>query len=148
MATRSYIFIALSKKDFGKEVQFDKNLHKVAEFNHQPPVVKIENKKYMGIYHHWDGYPSGVGLTLINEYKDREKIINLLSGGDASIIIDNVIQYHSWRNENWEHVKPKFVDKIIDDEDYLYLFKNGKWYFKSWNSKLTDLEEYLKNDEE
>jgi hypothetical protein len=42
------------------------------------------------IYCHWDGYPDGVGATLLEHYTDSAKVDQLLALGDLSIL-DNEI---------------------------------------------------------
>lgn len=39
---------------------------------------------FTSIYCHWDGYPTGVGLTLRDHYASDEKVIALLALGDLS----------------------------------------------------------------
>lgn len=150
MATRSTISLKVSESDKGKVFHFDENklpnnftcenecIDKVGD-------VKIE-KDYLTIYHHWDGYPRGVGKTLVYNYNDYDSILNLLCGGDASSINgETIVQYCAWRGEEWEDVKPAQSDTELSvTEEYAYLFKDGKWFFKGYEAKeWTDLEEYL-----
>ena len=58
MATRAMISIA--KREEG------------VSFSEEP------NKTIVDIYHHWDGYPEGLGVTLAS-YLDDKKIVNGLS---------------------------------------------------------------------
>jgi len=62
MATRATIHIA--KREEG------------VSFSEKP------NKKLVSIYHHWDGYPEYLGVTLASYLEDK-KITNGLSGGDS-----------------------------------------------------------------
>ena len=61
MATRSMISIA--KREEG--VSFS----------------EIPDKTIVDIYHHWDGYPEGLGVTLAS-YLNNMKIVNGLSSKD------------------------------------------------------------------
>ena len=45
-----------------------------------------EDGTITAIYCHWDGYPEGVGLTLVNHYQDEDKVRELLSLGSLSIL--------------------------------------------------------------
>jgi hypothetical protein len=153
MATRSNICLVLNKEDIGKVVKFDETklpkgvscynefLDKVEEVTLEKPVLKI--------YHHWDGYPDGVGKTLLKQYNDYNTILNLLLGGDASSINgDSVCQYCAWVGEDWESVKPEQLDNPVLNEKYLYKFENGVWYFRDENEDWTNLEEYLNTHKE
>lgn len=150
MATRSNICLVLNKEDIGKVVKFDqtklpkgvkcdnKFMDKIKEVTLVKPVLEI--------YHHWDGYPEGVGETLVKQYNEYNTILNLLLGGDASSINgDNVCQYCAWRGEDWGSVKPRQLDNPVLNEEYLYKFENGTWYFRDdyENEDWTNLEEYL-----
>ena len=64
MATRAMISIA--KREEG------------VSFSEEP------NQTIVDIYHHWDGYPEGLGVTLAS-YLDDMKIVNGLSGDDKNI---------------------------------------------------------------
>ena len=35
-------------------------------------------------YHHWDGYPAGLGFNLVNNWNTAEKIAPAIALGDAS----------------------------------------------------------------
>ena len=153
MSTRSNIYLKLKDESKGQTIQFDFSKlptahgeqHEKLEF----PIkdVKIpQDAEYIGVYHHWDGYPENLGKTLLEQYNDYDTILNLLLGGDASTINNNnVCQYCAWRGEDWEYVKPKQLDKPAFNEEYLYKFENGVWYFRDEyeNEDWTNLKEYL-----
>ena len=161
MATRSTISLKVSESDKGKVFHFDENklpynltcenkcIDKMGD-------VKIE-KEYLTIFHHWDGYPHGVGKTLVNKFKNYNSILNLLCGGNASSINGKqIVQYCAWRGDEWDDnyggVQPKQSDTEPSvSEEYAYLFKDGKWFFKGYEvEEWTDLKEYLEThtDEE
>lgn len=156
MATRSTISLKIAESDKGKVFHFDESklpiLEEVGEkvtcmndFIDKVGDVKLE-KDYLTIYHHWDGYPEGVGDTLTALYDNYETILNLLCGGDASTINDmKICQYCAWRDEDWDSVQPKQSDEEPSvTEEYAYLFKDGKWFFKGYEAEeWTDLKEYL-----
>lgn len=90
------------------------------------------------IYCHFDGYPSGVGETLMENYDTKEKIEELLNLGDLSSLgldIEDSIFYNRDREEDWEQVKPANhinEEKFIKDAqgcwaEYAYLFKEDEW---------------------
>ena len=162
MATRSTISLKVSESDKGKVFHFDIDklpksvLGYEDDFINKVGDVKLE-KDYLTIYHHWDGYPEGVGETLVEKFNDYDTILNLLCGGDASSINgETIIQYCAWRGEAWNDayggVQPKQSDTEPSvTEEYAYLFKDGKWFFKGYKvEEWTDLKEYLEThtDEE
>lgn len=143
MATRSYIAVVIKTEDKGRVITPDLVLlGKGICSNLKEPVfhnTTLENG-IISIYHHWDGYPDGVGQTLLDEFNDYEKALNLVSFGDASSIngVDATF-YNSWRGgEDWDFTQPKQYQDEDDYEnrckrgiDYLYLFKDGKWWVYS-----------------
>lgn len=112
-------------------------------------ICETENG-FLGIYCHSDGYPSGVGNTLNEHYKDLNKVLKLIDLGDISSLGERVepigdhsydkkergttVAYHRDRGEDFEDVKPisgdtpkEVADKI--DHSYCYLFRDGYWSF-------------------
>lgn len=89
-------------------------------------------KKYLGIYCHHDGYPNGVGASLVKNFNEFGLALNLIVGGDCSVIYDKELRrYATRKGENWKYIQPKQLDKIqkvSDDSEYLYIFIRGRWY--------------------
>lgn len=111
------------------------------------------------IYCHWDGYPANNGNILFNNYNTEEKARELISNGNLSGLgkdinpakeflhdfdhsqIDVCVYYHRDRGDEWEDCKPqnyssieKWKKEIAEGwQDYVYLFKNNKWYFAEVN---------------
>ena len=154
MATRSTICLVLKKSDIGKFMKFDINKipkglgyernEKVEEF------CEVElTDSILQIYHHWDGYPSGVGATLLKYFNDYDSVLNLLLGGDASSINPPmVVQYYAWRDEDWKDVAPKCVSDAVCSEEYVYKFEDGVWAFKGYDDEdWIDLKTYLSENE-
>lgn len=127
MATRSTIVLKIRKEDIGKTLTFDPSKMKKAFDNKFPFEPVTITGEYMEIYHHWDGYPDGVGETLLTEFNDYDSILNLMLMGDMSSIVGNsVCSYHGWRNED---TPPHFHDSEPScSEEYLYVFKDGHWH--------------------
>lgn len=151
MATRSTICLVLKKDDIGKELKFDeKKLPKGLTYsNEYIDIVEsvVLEKPILEIYHHWDGYPKGVGMTLLNRFNDYDTILNLLLGGNASSINgDNIVQYCAWRGDEWRFEKPLQMveEECVCSEEYIYKFDDDKWYFKGiYDEKWIDLKEYI-----
>ncbi len=114
------------------------------------------------IYCHWDSYKSHNGKILLTHYKEQEKVKKLINLGDISSLRekvdpdptkahtfespqdDVVIVYHRDRGEPFEDTKTKHYenkDEFIkgSDNDYTYLFDNGKWFCKHWDEKMKKL---------
>lgn len=138
MSTRSSIIIKVNKEDLGTTKVFDKSkikfLDEWDECNNvelcKPVTIK---HKYIGIYCHFDGYPSGVGSTLMSKYSDYDKLLNLIVGGDCSYIYDDVVKRYANRaGEKWDYLQPKqgdTVESVINaiENEYAYVFEDGKW---------------------
>ena len=94
--------------------------------------------KVGGIYHyiycHWDGYPSYNGTILLKNYNTTEKVSELISGGGLSLLgptLETCTFYHRDRGE--EYVLPMTCDTRDGtlEEEWSYLFEDGKWFFAS-----------------
>ena len=112
-------------------------------------VLKTDDEKYESIYCNWDGYPDGVGKTLLMYYKDLKKIKELISLGDINHLrseighkqdFENPIEewtlvYHRDQGESWEDVKPIIHDDFgsllistnASSAEYLYVYEDGNW---------------------
>lgn len=141
MATRSYIG-QISKTETGVEVNY--------------------------VYCHFDGYPSGVGKMLVDNYKDPSLVSELISLGDMSYLDERIhpVGEHSWdspekgvsvfygRDRGDENTKAKFVtvdgENITHEQiaiaiknlnEYVYVFdtESSKWLIKLGNN-FKDLE--------
>ena len=126
MATRSYIAVVIKTEDKGRVITPDLVLlGKGICSNLKEPVfhnTTLENG-IISIYHHWDGYPDGVGQTLLDEFNDYEKALNLVSFGDASSIngVDATF-YNSWRGgEDWDFTQPKQYQDEDDNRLMVYM---------------------------
>jgi len=153
MATRSTICLVLRKEDIGKELKFDetklpKDVMYSNEYLQMVGSVKLE-KPILQIYHYWDGYPQGVGYTLLEKFNDYDTILNLMLGGDASSINGDVIQqYCAWGGEDWDSVQPYQTDEFTLTEDFIYKFEDGEWWFDGYDCDgWCNLKDYLSNME-
>jgi hypothetical protein len=154
MSTRSEIYVKIEEADKGKELSFDFTKIPTHEgrFNYIPPKVKLEGG-YIGGYCHFDGYLSGVGKELFTHYKTYEEALNLVLGGELSQVCDEVVHYYSWRGEKedpWERSQPKQLDEEPNEinQEYLYLFKDGEWYYRSIYDASTHFKPLSEHKEE
>lgn len=155
MATRATITLKIKDEDFNKTKKFDidklpENTSYKDDYIENLREVTL-NKPYISIYHHFDGYPEGLGLTLYEEFNDYDKALNILLGGDASSINgDTIIQYcPAYQDENWDRTKPDLTDEIpAADQDYQYYFDDEKWWFRGYEkTNWKDLEKFLRENE-
>ncbi len=98
----------------------------------------LETGYVLSVYHHWDGYPEWLGVTLREKFNTYEKIAELIDGGDVSCIdsdsdwqlnkVDNHVQYYNDRGENTEPRLDQTVeDYLANGEEFAYLFENNQW---------------------
>jgi hypothetical protein len=132
--------------------------------------IEQPDGKIRSIYCHWDGYPSHNGRILLESYKDRDKILELMEIGDISSLADRVkpdpgrahtfndpqdgvcVSYRRDRCESGcESIISESIDELAEAADwceYVYVFANGEWSVSEHSSGLkrfTCLNEILKN---
>jgi len=157
MGTRSCIILKVRKEDIGKVLKFDsKKLPvKLASWIDKDSEGKVWsdergknlcqpveiNSNYIAIYCHWDGYPSGVGASLLNSFHTYDEVLNLILGGSCSHIADGDIRHYANRKgEKWDYIAPsqnnarkKLCDFYRDSwAEYAYMFdeERGGWFYK------------------
>lgn len=157
MATRSYIRVILKEEDRDKDMKFNPSLIGDEEGKYQISLnewgreqldvehgmwdtVNPDGAEALRIYHHWDGYPEGVGETLIKHYNTYEKALNLILGGDCSTINGSYNPYALRSSEGWEGISPSPIQENADiAEEYDYMFKDGQWYVRAmYDDQLKD----------
>jgi len=109
--------------------------------------LELKNKSIISVYHHWDGYPEWLGRILKTHYNTREKVAELIDGGDMSSCWTDSRwddsadgsygpQYYSQRGDNCPpRLDADLCEYLLpeDSEDYSYLFRNGEWVCYSMN---------------
>ena len=114
--------------------------------------IELNDGSILSAYHHWDGYPNWLGKVLTKEYNTKEKVANLIDGGDMSCCWSDSIwgkqlpkgeyapEYYSARGENcpprYDETKEKFLS---NGEEYSYIFRDGAWV-------AYDMNEFNDND--
>ena len=99
----------------------------------------IGDESVVSVYHHWDGYPTWLGVTLRQKYTTKEKIEELLDGGDISCIDSDTdwnndkcephVLYYNARGEDTEPRFDQSVEDYLDNgEEYAYLFESNGEY--------------------
>ena len=46
--------------------------------------IQLPDDSILSVYHHFDGYPEGLGVTLKEHYNTYEKVAELIDGGNMS----------------------------------------------------------------
>lgn len=140
MATRSNISLKLVPNDIGTTRMIDlQRIYEIFPNTSTLPsnrFVEVELvKPYITIYHHWDGYPDGLGQTLLDVLTNYDDILNVLIGGDCSSINGGIYVPYATQDA-WYDVKPEFTDTIpVQRQDFLYVFDWNRWWVKAWGEK-------------
>ena len=104
--------------------------------------IQLSDDSILSVYHHWDGYPSWLGRILETHYNTRDKVAELIDGGDMSSCWNDTIwgkkrtdgqkygpEYYSARGEDCPpRLDKNLVEYIADGEEYAYIFnRDGVW---------------------
>lgn len=102
--------------------------------------IQLSDQSVLSVYHHWDGYPEWLGRILTTHYNSKDKVTELIDGGDMSSCWTNCgwqnetrpetgPQYYSERGEDCPPRLDKDMDEFFSDgEEYSYIFRNGNWF--------------------
>lgn len=110
-------------------------------------VQNPEKNEWVSVYAHWDGYLSHMGKMLLNHYNTYEKAVALVKLGSISSVNERIapevgeshtferpsrgvtIAYHRDRGDPYRIERSSVLEEHCDQE-YCYLFKDGKWFWK------------------
>ena len=117
--------------------------------------ILLPDDSILSVYHHWDGYPEWLGVTLKEHYNTKEDIAKLIEGGNmSSCYSDN--QYDEEKQEfvkndpkpeyyGGDDERPRlsrnFTQFAFDSksgEEYLYLFVDNEWNGFSLDHKYSE----------
>jgi hypothetical protein len=124
--------------------------------------LELADGSILSIYSHYDGYPEWAGRILRTHYNTREKVEELVDGGDVSCLwTDDGFytsegktkrgsygpQYYSQRGQDC----PPRLDADLAEyllpgigEEYHYIFRNGEWVcynMHEYSNKLPEVVE-------
>jgi len=103
--------------------------------------IQLADDSVLSVYCHWDGYPAFNGVKLKEHFNTRDKVAELIDGGDISALYTNV----GWNNETLpesgplyyssrgEDVPPRHDNNMSDyltkgAEEFAYLYtQQGEW---------------------
>ena len=119
--------------------------------------IQLSDDSILSVYHHWDGYPTWLGRILKTHYNTKEKVAELIDGGDMSScwtdsIWGDKLPEGEYSPENYsargENCPPRLDDDLCEylkeGEEYSYIFRSGKWVcydMNEFNDKLPELTE-------
>ena len=102
--------------------------------------IELNDGSILSAYHHWDSYPEWLGKTLKAQYNTKEKVAELIDGGDMSACWSDSIwgkqlpkgtyapEYYSARGEDcpprYDETREQFLS---DGEEYSYIFTSAGW---------------------
>jgi hypothetical protein len=112
---------------------------------------------YHTIYVHWDGYPEGVGKTLLLNYNSQELAEKLVSNGDISSLGDSsdkpeghtfnnpvkgyTVYYGRDRGDTGTDMQ--LHDVVRFEQEYAYGWDGSKWLVSGYSLEDADLAEVL-----
>jgi hypothetical protein len=120
MATRSNIAIILKEED---KARVFAELNERLEDAGNRFRYGVDNGNVLQIYCHWDGYPEGVGEDLLRDFNSYDEALKLILEGDHS----TPYEPYTGRGESWVSNRPDQRTEPRCEEEYLYVFKDGKW---------------------
>ena len=104
--------------------------------------IELKDGSILSAYHHWDGYTSWLGRILETHYNTKEKVAELIDGGDMSCcwteerwdsktqVQEYGPQYYSQRGEDCPPSIMTFEEYLTkeNNEEYAYIFTlDGEW---------------------
>ena len=122
--------------------------------------IQLKDDSILSVYCHYDGYPSFNGRVLREFYNTKEKVSQLINGGNMSCTWTNA----GWNNETLPEMGPlhytmrgesiednapelskdhgEYLKMSADsDEEYSYLFADGEWICyntRSWDDAFME----------
>jgi len=117
--------------------------------------IQLSDDSILSVYCHWDGYPEFNGKVLRQFYDTKEKVSQLIDGGNISALHTNA----GWNNETLPQTGPLYYTERGEsiesnapelskdhgeylklsanaDEEYSYLFADNEWICyntRSWD---------------
>jgi len=106
--------------------------------------IELKNGSVLSVYHHWDGYPEWLGRILNTHYNTRQKVAELIDGGDMSCCwtdekfrttegVENKVEYGpQYYSERGEDTPPRhdkdLAEYLQNGEEFAYVYtQSGDW---------------------
>ena len=99
-------------------------------------------------YVHYDGYETGVGMTLLEHYNSDERALAVSVGGYYSSLSEDLRESLESSVHNDE---PEMFDSFSEFRDYaednshlefVYLWLDGRWIFSDWTTTISGIGRY------
>ena len=93
-------------------------------------------------YVHYDGYETGVGMTLLEHFNDDKSALGVSVGGYYSSLSEDL---DASLRDSVHNEEPEMFDSMEEFETYLmenshlefgYLWTGGKWMVSSWTTTI------------
>ena len=91
--------------------------------------IKSEDGTVRAIYCHWDGYPEGVGVGLVENYNSKEQAQALIALGSFSSLMETLEETKAGAYATESDISRTFTDV----KDWLENFNSGEEYFYLWD---------------
>ena len=104
--------------------------------------IQLKDNSVLSVYHHWDGYPQWLGRILTTHYNTKEKVSELIDGGDMSTCWTDKV-WGKDRTDGQKYGPETYADRGEDcppsvmtmseyldkknNEEYAYIFRDGEW---------------------
>ena len=104
--------------------------------------IQLKDDSVLSVYHHWDGYPQWLGRILNTHYNTKEKVSELIDGGDMSSCWTDSVwgkdredgqkygpEYYSARGESCPPslmTMDEYLNKN-NNEEFAYVFTSAGW---------------------
>ena len=93
-------------------------------------------------YVHYDGYETGVGMTLLEHYSTDERALAVSTAGYFSSLSEDMEaslgeSVHTEKTEEFEGII-EFGEYLLENShlEFGYLWTDGKWMVSSWSTKV------------
>ena len=116
--------------------------------------IQLADDSILSVYHHWDGYPQWLGVTLNKKFNTKDKVAELIDGGDVSCcdsdtdwdrnqLSESRPLYYNERGDNTEpRLDLNFDDYVSNSqasEEFVYVFtRDSKWECYEINHSYDD----------
>jgi len=116
--------------------------------------ILLPDDSILSVYHHWDGYPEWLGVTLKEQYNTYEKASELIDGGNMGSCYSD--SEYNPETEEYEKTEPKptyyggeeeapILSKNFDEftridcwQEYSYIFVKDRWVGYSIRHKFDE----------
>ena len=112
--------------------------------------LRLADDSILSVYHHWDGYPQWLGVTLKAKFNTFDKVAELLDGGDISCcdsdsdwdrnkVEDHVLYYNARGEKTEPRLDANEWEYFNSNEEYAYIFENDGWTCYEVNGGYNDV---------